>query len=455
MNLFSTSVDKASAAELELKEGSTALIQAQEAQGKSVRKTAQDFIDASEMKIAALKLEVEALIKVGEAQKQFIRSFDSSGEKWYNKGLDEWFARFVAGAKQANDSTGGQTAPIISQIDEIQKRVDKLRAIQNRPDVKFTIDEDGKLDRAGRALRDASQEIERIQQLTTKMNEGPGAFEFFEKQFADTKKIQEFKDRLMDAGVAVGTVNEKVAAYTAALAVHQKTQEGTFAAMKAMSDGFRDATVGAFNSVADAIGNAVAKGELNSQTFIDIVDKMVAEIISMILKLAVINPILNSIFNPATPMPAFGGGGTGGLGSGIGNSIMSIFGFAKGGAFSGGVRMMAKGGILNGPTMFGTRSGPAMGGEAGDEAVMPLVRSSSGHLGVRGVGGGSGGGGGGTTINVITPPGSKTEQRQRKGANGDIVDLVISEVNKATAGGKMDRGNNARFGARPKLAPIS
>jgi hypothetical protein len=43
----------------------------------------------------------------------------------------------------------------------------------------------------------------------------------------------------------------------------------------------------------------------------------------------------------------------------------------------------------------------------------------------------------------------------KRSGNTEVVELVIKELNKATAGGKMDGGNRARFGARPKLAPIS
>jgi hypothetical protein len=43
---------------------------------------------------------------------------------------------------------------------------------------------------------------------------------------------------------------------------------------------------------------------------------------------------------------------------------------------------MAKGGILNGPTIIPMANGSALAGEAGPEAVLPLERDSSGRLGV-------------------------------------------------------------------------
>lgn len=72
-------------------------------------------------------------------------------------------------------------------------------------------------------------------------------------------------------------------------------------------------------------------------------------------------------------------------------------GFADGAAFSGGnVIPFARGGVVNGPTMFpmaGRRTG--LMGEAGPEAIMPLSRGSDGKLGVRAQGGG------GNTVSVV------------------------------------------------------
>jgi len=72
-------------------------------------------------------------------------------------------------------------------------------------------------------------------------------------------------------------------------------------------------------------------------------------------------------------------------------------GFARGGAFSSGMRRFATGGIVNGPTLFPFADGGAMQmglmGEAGPEAIMPLQRGADGSLGVRAAMGGNGMGG--------------------------------------------------------------
>ena len=51
------------------------------------------------------------------------------------------------------------------------------------------------------------------------------------------------------------------------------------------------------------------------------------------------------------------------------------------------VKAFAAGGVVNAPSYFPTRSGMALAGEAGPEAIMPLTRGADGRLGVAGAGG--------------------------------------------------------------------
>jgi phage-related minor tail protein len=55
----------------------------------------------------------------------------------------------------------------------------------------------------------------------------------------------------------------------------------------------------------------------------------------------------------------------------------------------GGVTPFAKGGVVQGATLFGAGGGLGLMGEAGAEAIMPLSRDASGRLGVRTQGGGA------------------------------------------------------------------
>lgn len=87
--------------------------------------------------------------------------------------------------------------------------------------------------------------------------------------------------------------------------------------------------------------------------------------------------------------------------SGGGSALTSLASFvfsAKGNAFNGGAVVPfagggifgSLGGIMKAPTLFRMRGGVGVGGEAGDEAVLPLARTATGQLGVRAAGGGGG-----------------------------------------------------------------
>jgi hypothetical protein len=120
---------------------------------------------------------------------------------------------------------------------------------------------------------------------------------------------------------------------------------------------------------------------------------------------AVIN-VLNKIIDKLTDQALdvlFGGpsAGGGGFWSAIKVIAGGIFGGGGGaaagtmqGGFGGGSTMFAaKGAVLNGPTAFNHAGGTTIGGEAGEEALMPLKRGPDGSLGVQMYGGSRGGGG--------------------------------------------------------------
>lgn len=103
------------------------------------------------------------------------------------------------------------------------------------------------------------------------------------------------------------------------------------------------------------------------------------------LALSVASTTLNAALTPVT--------------NGLASAVTSALGFAAGGVFSAGqVRAFARGGVVDRPTVFPMRNGAGLMGEAGPEAVMPLVRGSDGRLGVAAQGGGTS-----VTINISTP----------------------------------------------------
>jgi hypothetical protein len=74
---------------------------------------------------------------------------------------------------------------------------------------------------------------------------------------------------------------------------------------------------------------------------------------------------------------------------GIEGLVSGLLPFAKGAGFTQGrVMPFARGGVVSGPLAFPMRGGTGLMGEAGPEAIMPLVRSADGRLGVEAQGGG-------------------------------------------------------------------
>lgn len=75
--------------------------------------------------------------------------------------------------------------------------------------------------------------------------------------------------------------------------------------------------------------------------------------------------------------------------NGVNGLLSGLMPFANGASFSQGrVMPFAKGGVVSQPTGFAMRGGSGLMGEAGPEAVMPLVRGPDGKLGVQTQGGG-------------------------------------------------------------------
>ena len=122
---------------------------------------------------------------------------------------------------------------------------------------------------------------------------------------------------------------------------------------------------------------------------------------------------------------------TGALGGLVAQGLSSVMGagmpFANGGAFSQGrVMPFARGGIVSSPTSFPMRGGRGLMGEAGPEAIMPLVRGPDGRLGVQAAGGRS--------VNVvmnITTPDVQGFQRSQS--------QVAAQVSRALARGQRNR----------------
>lgn len=163
----------------------------------------------------------------------------------------------------------------------------------------------------------------------------------------------------------------------------------------------------AFSSMEDSIVNFAMTGKMS---FSDFTKSILADMARIATRQAA-SGLLGSLVGLGISAAGsyFGGGATTSAGStAAGYSPDVLAGWsgvtqANGGAWSGGVQMFADGGaftnsIVSKPTAFGMANGKiGVMGEAGEEAIMPLTRTSSGKLGVMAMGGG---GSGGTQINV-------------------------------------------------------
>lgn len=139
----------------------------------------------------------------------------------------------------------------------------------------------------------------------------------------------------------------------------------------------KDAIDGWGKQTAKTFADMITTGE---SSFKDLSNAFLNEVIQMILYANLLKPVFDSIKSAS---------GTGGA-LGLAGSLITGS-FAKGGAFSYGAEItaFAKGGVVDRPTLFPMAKGAGLMGEAGPEAVMPLMRGPNGELGVRASGGGS------------------------------------------------------------------
>ncbi|QRM36944.1 hypothetical protein F3X89_03720 [Rhizobium rhizogenes] len=167
---------------------------------------------------------------------------------------------------------------------------------------------------------------------------------------------------------------------------------------------------------ASTMANGLRNGEGLWKSFGDAATSVLTKISDMLL-----NDVLNALFKVNSAGTSGAGGLLSGLGSLLGLGSSSQFAaaqagtlvpglYANGGAFSGGVRAFAGGGIFSNsivsrPTLFPFANGTGLMGEAGPEAIMPLKRDGSGRLGVSAAAGNdnrssSGSGAGGLHVSV-------------------------------------------------------
>lgn len=220
------------------------------------------------------------------------------------------------------------------------------------------------------------------------------------------------------------------------------------------------------DSSAKAISAFVMSGCRDFATLADAFDQMVQRIYSMAVELFA-QQVISSLFSSIGGM--FGGGSSF-FGAGSGTSIatsssnvnglagsIASFQMATGGVVSGGNISGFSGSIVSSPTVFSYSSlpkfasGTGIMGEAGPEAIMPLVRTSSGYLGVRAESEGSEAGGGkavdfhqNVSINIVNNSDAVVQAQESQDDEGNMnIDIMIEK----SIGDAMRRPGSAPYRA--------
>ena len=201
-------------------------------------------------------------------------------------------------------------------------------------------------------LREMSTEFARLNAEIVATERGSRGLEIFQFQAHQLQQMERMRDLLERMNLSTQERNALLGQY------EQMLDRLAYA-----QDNFSQASTSYANAITDALDAAIFSGNRLSEVLHD----LFRSILQITLRESVLNPlgkILADTFS-GTAAPTAG---------------------AKGLAFSGGkIQKFAQGGILDRPTMFATRSGPALGGEAGTEAILPLKRKG-GRLGVEAYG---------------------------------------------------------------------
>lgn len=208
-----------------------------------------------------------------------------------------------------------------------------------------------------------------------------------------------------------------------------------------------DFTVDAFRTAADAIGDFAASGLRDIDSLGDAFSNMADQMLQTAARMFS-NQMFSSMFQWI--------GGETSIGSWFGGLFS-----AKGNVFSNSPDLHKfSNSVISKPTLFnyGTHvkayaKGAGLMGEAGPEAVVPLVRTSSGHLGVRTVGNN---GGTNVYVNVINKSDAQvtTRESQDNQGNTNIEFLIEKHVGNAMKrpGSDPYRALNNTYGANMRLA---
>lgn len=321
----------------------------------AVRSGTNARTDKKESSSAKGLSEYERMLKSVKEQLSSAQAiFDNHGESLSK--LQEFEAKLAAG-------TLNLTAAQAENIRAILKREEAVRkAIQAEKDWLKEALEKAKQDEA--ETQNEANEVAALFKRAQALERSLIPLREYEERMKELMELKPYMS-VEAFGVAMDNAREKL--------------EKANAPLKETGDQFkelRDAIDGYAKDMAGAFVDAVSGAESFSDGFKKVTASVLKNLAQMILQKQVFDKM-------------FGSSGSGGFMDKIVGSIGGWLGFAKGGAFGGATGLPH--GIYNSPTFFGLPgSGPikayAHGGvlaEAGrPEAILPLMRNSSGDLGV-------------------------------------------------------------------------
>lgn len=271
---------------------------------------------------------------------------------------------------------------------------------------------------------------ERIQLLTQLARASQTQLEIddrFNKATQDAIFVRQEAQRLLRAGIItqkqanVAILEAGIAADKAALTI-RGVLSGSLKELQLEFMNVQDAIgvtlVNSFKNAEDALVSFVTTGKLDFKQF---ADSIIQDLARIAVRQAILGPLLGglgSLFN------------FGGKGAAFSNAVTT----ARGTGF------LARGGIINSPTLLG---GNKIGGESGPEGVLPLKRLPSGDLGVQATGSGSVViGAGAVQINVASR-GNENDpelaQRIGRAVEKSLRSLVTGEIsNQQRPGGRLN-----------------
>jgi lambda family phage tail tape measure protein len=311
--------------------------------------------------------------------------------------------------------------------DEIE-RVEKIDVERKFRDGKITLD----------AYSDALEVLKR-KELSRELSRNAISLDQFNESIRKSE-IESLTNRFKMGKISLKELDEELLKLKTELdsGVFRSGVQSYIESIGTLATNVADMVKRTFAAVEDVFIDFIKNGKIEFKEF---ANAILDDLLRIIIRASIIRPIAGAILNS---IPA----GTEGVASagGGGNVGPSPYAFGKGGAFDGGIRKFATGGIVSKPTLFSYGSGKAgVMGEAGPEAILPLARGKGGNLGVQAsvtpV-----------TINVINNAGVEVQQKESTGPNGErsIELLIRQKVREQITNGSYDKAMQASYGVSRK-----